>query len=207
MTPQPQVKPSNPDDDVVSRQLAIISNPIPDSILAGIKGNAPSDVKEIAVKWLNFFNAPAEKCFYGLSSGRKVVTEVSLDADPLREGQVLTLVCELDIAEESLLDRHGKLANAFIFSVLDETVSSAVTALGYATGGSGICGVSQSLNTVFYNTVDLGAKLRFINTTLTATPETTACRCEVWDLTQRRLVATGVFIGMPSSSPRQAARL
>ncbi|KAJ7614339.1 hypothetical protein FB45DRAFT_936670 [Roridomyces roridus] len=196
--------------DTAAAQLRILRDPVPDSILDGIRGNAPRDVKEVAVKWLKFFTAPAEQCFYGLSSERKVVTEVSLNPDPLEDMHVLTLVCEIVVTEE-LLDWRGKLGNAFVISVIDECVSSAVTALDYAEGGSGICGVSQSLNTVLHNFVDFGASLRFVNTTLTATPGTTACRSEVWDLTQRRLVATAVYIGMPSSSPspplQRAARL
>ncbi|KAJ7634399.1 hypothetical protein FB45DRAFT_908772 [Roridomyces roridus] len=182
--------------DTAAAQLRILRDPVPDSILDGVRGNAPRDVKEVAVKWLKFFTAPAE--------------QFSLNPDPLEDMHVLTLVCEIVVTEE-LLDWRGKLGNAFVISVIDECVSSAVTAFDCAEGGAGICGVSQSLNTVLHNSVDLGATLRFVNTTLTATPGTTACRSEVWDLTQRRLVATAVYVGMPSSSPspspQRAARL
>ncbi|KAJ7720368.1 hypothetical protein DFH07DRAFT_858644 [Mycena maculata] len=183
----------------------ILGTSLPDAMLSQIEGNAPRDVKEMAVKWLDIFHAPP-KCFAGASTRKTAITEVSLDPNPLEDTRILTMVCELDVMED-ILDGEDKLSNAFIVVVIDECVSSAVTALDYAEGGPGICGVSQSLNTVFHNPVALGAKLRFINTTLAATSGTTSCRSEVWDVTQRRLVATAVFVGMSSSPPKSQARL
>ncbi|KAJ7086252.1 hypothetical protein C8R44DRAFT_821243 [Mycena epipterygia] len=194
-----------PLDNLNAAMARILHTPLPDAIISPIRGNAERSVKEMAVKWLNIFHAPP-KCFAGASSRKTVVTEVSIAPNPLEDPRILTLVCELDVTEE-ILDGQDKLSNAFIIVIIDECVSSAVTALDYAEGGPGICGVSQSLNTVFHNPVALGAKLRFINTTIAATGGATSCRSEVWDLTQRRLVATAVFVGMASSPAKSQARL
>ncbi|KAJ6570519.1 hypothetical protein DFH09DRAFT_1153717, partial [Mycena vulgaris] len=168
-------------------------------------GNAPKHIKEWALKWLNIYHAPP-KCFAGAGSRRTIVTEVYLDPNPLEDARVVTLVCETDVTEDSL-DGQDHLSNAFIVVVIDECTSAAVAALDFAQGGPGLSGVSQSLNTVFHNSVELGAKLRFINTTIAANAGATSCRSEVWDLTQRRLVATAVFVGMSSSPPKSQARL
>ncbi|KAJ7124662.1 hypothetical protein C8R43DRAFT_1031137 [Mycena crocata] len=104
-----------------------------------------------------------------------------------------------------MLDGQDRLSNSFVVVVIDECTSSAVTALDYAQGGPGVSGVSQSLNTVFHNPVAVGAKLRFINTTLAVAAGTTSCRSEVWDITHRKLVATAVFVGMQASRPKALA--
>ncbi|KAJ7124666.1 hypothetical protein C8R43DRAFT_1135613 [Mycena crocata] len=178
----------------------ILRTPLPDHLVANIHGNAARDVKEMSVKWLNIFHSPP-KCFAGASSRRTTVTSVSLDANPLEDTRILTLVAELHVTED-MLDGRDRLSNSFIVVVIDECTSSAVTTLDYAEGGPGMCGVSQSLNTVFHNPVAVGAKLRFINTTLAVAAGTTSCRSEVWDLTRRKLVATAVFVGMPASRAR-----
>ncbi|KAJ7935928.1 hypothetical protein B0H13DRAFT_2304417 [Mycena leptocephala] len=175
----------------------ILQSPIPDAILSRIQGNAAREVKEIAVKWLNIYHAPPN-CFAGASTRRTAVTEVSLNRNALDNGNILTLTLGVEI-----LDGQSKVSNAFIITIIDD----AVTTHDFAEGGPGISGVSLSLDTVFHNPVELGAKLCFVNTTLTAVGGTTSCRCEVWDLTQRRLVATATFVGMGSSPPKAPARL
>ncbi|KAJ7190195.1 hypothetical protein GGX14DRAFT_483690 [Mycena pura] len=184
----------------------ILQRPIPDAYVARIAGNAPRGVKEMAVKWLNFYHAPP-KCFAGTSARRTVVTEVSLHDNPLSDTRTLTMVSEIDVTEE-ILDTEDKLSYPFLITVIDECVSSAVATLDYAEGGPGISGVSLSLNTVFHNPAHLGSKLRLINTTLVAGAGLQSCRCEVWDLTCRRPVATAVYAGMLPSLPRsEPARL
>ncbi|KAJ7434804.1 hypothetical protein B0H11DRAFT_2116123 [Mycena galericulata] len=136
-----------------NNQARILVTPIPDAVVARIQGNAPRDVKEMTVKWLDIFHSP-RKCFVGASTRRTAVTEVSLEENPLEDTRILTMICETDVTDE-MLDEEDKLSNAFIITVIDECVSSAVTTLDYAEGGSGMCGVSQSLNTVFHNRVGL----------------------------------------------------
>ncbi|KAJ7050123.1 hypothetical protein C8F01DRAFT_1264390 [Mycena amicta] len=67
-----------------------------------------------------------------------------------------------------LLDAQGRLAQAFVITIIDECVSSAVATLDYAEGGAGMSTVSLSLHTTFQNPASL----------------------RVWDLREQQLVAT-----------------
>jgi hypothetical protein len=80
--------------------VRFLSTPIPDVALSRIRGNAPSEVKARAVTWLNFYHAPPQ-CFAGAVARRTVVTEVSVDPNPIDElsARVLTMVCETDVAD------------------------------------------------------------------------------------------------------------
>ncbi|KAJ7086854.1 hypothetical protein B0H15DRAFT_1022964 [Mycena belliarum] len=190
-----------------ARYLAILHATYPDATLARIQGNAPRAVKELALKCLDIYHAPAPSCFAAdAGTLRTAVTEVSLDPGPLEDTRVLTLVCELEVTDASL-DSRDVVANAFIVTIIDECVSAAVAALDRAQGGPGTSGVTLSITTVFHNPVLTGSTLRLVNRTLEVAAETTSCRCEVWDLTQRRLAASAVFAGMQSSPPKSLARL
>nr|GAT50124.1 predicted protein [Mycena chlorophos] len=196
----------------------ILRTPIPAEYLSAIAGDAPSEVKAMAVKWLNVYHAPGPTgCFAGASTRRTVVRKVSLvedDDENARAGGLdggvgkklrLVLVSEVDIADE-LLDARDRLSNSFVFAIIDECVSSAVATLDFALGGQGMTGVSLSINTTWHNAVSPGGRLRFVSTTMGVDGGIASCRCEVWDDTQHQLVATGVFSGMIASpSPQMSS--
>ncbi|KAJ6459027.1 hypothetical protein C8R45DRAFT_1031301 [Mycena sanguinolenta] len=184
--------------DYKATAARILGAPLPDDLVSRIDGNAPRQVKETAVKWLNIYHAPP-KCFAGAVTRRTTVTEVSLDLNPLEDGQTLTLISETDVCDE-MLDGQEKVSCAFIITVIDECVSSAVTTLSSAQSGPGMSGVSLTLDTVFHNPAERGAKLRFVSRTLRVGGGMTSCGCQVWDLTRRRLVATSTFVGMQQSA-------
>ncbi|KAF7296204.1 hypothetical protein HMN09_01089100 [Mycena chlorophos] len=197
----------------VANMARILQTPIPADYLSAITGNAPSDVKAMAVKWLNVYHAPGPRCFAGESTKRTVVREVSLVEEENTRGvgrrttKKLVLVSEIDITDE-LLDSQDNLSTSFVFAIIDECVSSAVATLDFAQGGHGMSGVSLSINTTWHNTVTLGARLRFVSTTMGVDGGIASCRCEVWDDTRHRLVATGVFSGMiASASPASGEAL
>ncbi|KAJ7060650.1 hypothetical protein C8F01DRAFT_1253140 [Mycena amicta] len=118
---------------------------IPSDYLERIAGTAPTDVKAMAVMWLNVYHAPAPRCFAGMSARRTVVTDVSLDNEGLWRSRRLTLVSEIDVTEAPTR-RAG-------------CVSSAVATLDYAEGAAGMSTVSLSLNTTFHNPASLGSTL------------------------------------------------
>ncbi|KAJ7186037.1 hypothetical protein C8R46DRAFT_1343129 [Mycena filopes] len=174
----------------------ILQTPLPAAAIARIGGNAPPDVKGRAVQWLDVYHHPP-KCFGRAATRRTRVTEVSLAPNPLDDtARVLTMTAELDVTEETL-DEQGKLSTGFIIAVMDECLSSTVMTLEYAEGGSDVSSVSLGLNTVFYNPAELGARLRIVSTNVAGRMTS---RCEVWDLTRRRLVVTGLFLGMRASA-------
>ncbi|KAF7292804.1 hypothetical protein MIND_01179300 [Mycena indigotica] len=184
----------------LSNMMRILRIPISDEYLEQISGTAPLDVKAMTVKWLNVYHAPAPKCFAGMSAKRTIVKEVSLNREQHAQSR-LQLVSEIEVTEE-LLDRHRNLAQAFIVTIIDECVSSAVSTVDYAEGGPGISPVSLSLNTTFHNPATLGSTLRLISTTIAAAGGIQSCGCEVWDLREQRLVANAVYSGMLSSAHR-----
>ncbi|KAJ7749939.1 hypothetical protein B0H16DRAFT_1460964 [Mycena metata] len=164
---------SDPSNDAVR----IFSTPLPEALVSQIKGNAPYHVKEMTVKWLNIYHAP-QKHFGGPSTHRTITSFVEI------------------------LDGQGKLSTAFTIAVMDEYLSSAVTTHDYTTNGLGMSPVSLGINSMFYHPAELGAKLRFISTTQAVVAGRMTSRCEVWDLSQRRLVATGIFLGLTPSLAR-----
>ncbi|KAI0708031.1 HotDog domain-containing protein [Earliella scabrosa] len=52
--------------------------------------------------------------------------------------------------------------------------------------------VSQAINTVFHAPTSLGSRLKIVNTTVVFGSRIFSARTEIWDMTNRRLVATGV---------------
>ncbi|KAJ7061390.1 hypothetical protein C8F01DRAFT_1139825, partial [Mycena amicta] len=162
----------------VAQMLRTLRLPIPSDYLERIAGTAPTDVKSMAVKWLNGYHAPAGE---------------------LGRNRRLTLASEIDVTEE-LLDAQGRLAQAFVITIIDECVSSAVATVD-AKGGAGMSTVSLSLNTTFHNPASLGSTLRFISTTMAAAGGASS----VWDLREQHLVATAVFSGILSSLKTKAA--
>ncbi|KAJ7261178.1 hypothetical protein C8J57DRAFT_1337267 [Mycena rebaudengoi] len=181
--------------------LRILKTPLGDEEVSRIQGNAERNVKERAARWLDTFHAPP-RCFAGSSSRGTKVIEVSMYHNPLENALVGTMVNEINVTEE-MLDDQDHLSSAFIVLLIDECATAITAALDLAKGGLGVAGVSQSLNTVFHESASLGARIRIINTTLTSGLDKMSCRSEVWDLSQKRLVASGVFVGMfPSPKAR-----
>ncbi|KAJ7060673.1 hypothetical protein C8F01DRAFT_1253160 [Mycena amicta] len=183
-------------------QMRTLRLPVPSDYLERIAGTAPIDVKAMAVKWLNVYHAPAPRCFAGMSARRTLVTDVSLDNDEIdvtESVSVKTADGESRMRLVELLDGLGGLAQAFVITIIDECVSSAVATLDYAEGGAGMSTLLLSLNTTFHNPASLGSTLGFINITMAAVGGIQSCPCEVWDLREQHLVATAVFCGMLSS--------
>ncbi|KAG1752402.1 uncharacterized protein EDB91DRAFT_1195235, partial [Suillus paluster] len=71
--------------------------------------------------------------------------------------------------------------------------------LGASTSGRGVFGVSQSLNIVYHSPALAGDKLHIVNITLTFGSRALSTRCEVWNVTRHRLVASAVRINMVPS--------
>jgi len=64
--------------------------------------------------------------------------------------------------------------------------------------------VSQALNVVFHSPAAIGDKLRIVNTTITVGGRAMSARCEIWNETHHRQVATGLHIKMlPSQQKAQ----
>ncbi|KAH9848929.1 hypothetical protein C2E23DRAFT_842157 [Lenzites betulinus] len=62
--------------------------------------------------------------------------------------------------------------------------------------------VSQAIHTVFHAPAKIGAKLRIVNNTISFGARTVSARTEIWDMTNRRLVASGLHNQMQPSAPK-----
>ncbi|KAI0034591.1 HotDog domain-containing protein, partial [Vararia minispora EC-137] len=61
--------------------------------------------------------------------------------------------------------------------------------------------VSQAINISYHAPAPLGCKIRIINTSMAIGARISSIRCEIWDVTHKRLVATGIHMKMRPSSP------
>ncbi|OAX43381.1 hypothetical protein K503DRAFT_731781 [Rhizopogon vinicolor AM-OR11-026] len=148
------------------------------------------------------------------------LTEVSVlpkaeEPDKL-EGRV---VFEVTVDEE-MLNSNGSIHGGITAMIIDEHVSSThvrwqvndcstmpIYVLGLATGGRATGGVTHSLNVVYHSPALLGDKLRVVSTTLTLGNRALSSRCEIWNATRHRLVASAVHLKMDPSEPKPSAKL
>ncbi|KAH7912937.1 HotDog domain-containing protein [Hygrophoropsis aurantiaca] len=104
--------------------------------------------------------------------------------------------------DEDMLNPRGTLHGACSGLLIDHCSTMPILVLGLAAGGQGELGVSQSLNVVYHSPAMLGDKLRIVCTTLTLGNRALSSRCEIWDETSHRLVASGVHTKMAASPPK-----
>ncbi|KIK92270.1 hypothetical protein PAXRUDRAFT_147686 [Paxillus rubicundulus Ve08.2h10] len=98
---------------------------------------------------------------------------------------------------------HGGCAALFIdnCSITPTTLLRLATILGKADSG-----VSQSIN-ILIHARRTGIQLRIVSTTISLGSRTLSSRCEIWDITNHWLVASGVHTGMSASVPRVSSGL
>ncbi|KIJ11137.1 hypothetical protein PAXINDRAFT_171928 [Paxillus involutus ATCC 200175] len=82
-----------------------------------------------------------------------------------------------------------------------------IALLRLATTGKADLGVSQSINILFHAPAMAGDRLRIVGTTISLGSRTLSSRCEIWNATHHRLVASGVHTGMSASDLRASSRL
>ncbi|KAJ7442133.1 HotDog domain-containing protein [Mycena galericulata] len=164
-----------------------------------IAGNADDSVKKTLSDIPAYFGVRRSnpKPSFGDSIiQRLVVTHASLEPkadEPLKkEGRV---VCELEVTDD-MLNGGGNVHGGCSAFLID--ICSTLAIIVYQPEAYN---VSQSLNIVYHSPATLGEKLRIVNTTLTVGARTLSARCEIWNATQHRLVASGVHIKMQPSPP------
>ncbi|RPD71401.1 hypothetical protein L226DRAFT_491521 [Lentinus tigrinus ALCF2SS1-7] len=110
------------------------------------------------------------------------------------------VVFEIDMAEDMLNSAKHMHGGCAMF-MIDVCSSIALVSLSIAMNKR-VYLVSQSLTTVWHSPALLGARLRITNKTTAFGARTVSARTEIWDLTNRRLVATGIHTQMPPSQPK-----
>jgi len=95
--------------------------------------------------------------------------------------------------DESMVNHYKNMHGGCIVTLIDLCTSLTLIA------ASDIMHVSQVLNTVFHAPAPLGAKLRIVAETMSLGRRALSVRCEIWDVTNSRLAATGVHVKMAPS--------
>ncbi|KAA1466659.1 Thioesterase/thiol ester dehydrase-isomerase [Dentipellis sp. KUC8613] len=164
---------------------------------AKVAGNASLDAKArvargyaIIAKKTSGFSAPIARRLH------LVEVDVRGKADePSR--QEARVVCETEVAEDMLNiagNMHGG-CSAFLVDVCSSTPFAALSP-------EGAMGVSQAINMVYHAPARLGDKLKIVSTTIAVGARVMSARCEIWDTTNHRLVASGVHVKMDPSPPK-----
>ncbi|KLO06574.1 hypothetical protein SCHPADRAFT_882727 [Schizopora paradoxa] len=168
-----------------------------------IAGNAAPNVKEKVVELLGFFNGGGTG--FGDKIGLRIaVTEVSVakkEYEPQKfEGVV---ICEMTV-EEDMVNGAGNLHGGCAAYLVDVCSTLPIAAYQEANSKVSIGGVSQVIDMVYHSPAQLGDKLKLISRTLAVGARSMSARCEIWNETHHRLVASGTHIKM-EPSPAKAS--
>ncbi|OBZ69269.1 Acyl-coenzyme A thioesterase 13 [Grifola frondosa] len=161
-------------------------------------GDIPPETKERIGKFLNLILVRGN--FARSTGARLVPKEVKMYKRPEDEKPQVRVVFEITV-DEDMLNPAGNVHGGCIVYMIDVCSSVALAALGMCMNRPNSF-VSQALNTTFHAPAPLGTKLELVNTTTAFGGRTVAARTEIWDVTNRRLVASGVHNKMQPSQPK-----
>ncbi|KAL4256758.1 Thioesterase domain-containing protein [Pleurotus pulmonarius] len=175
---------------------------IPSSAIAAVPGSAPDRSKEVTLKLLEIFKVGGVGFGTGIAD-RLVVTDVSIiqnSAEPLRADA--RVVCELEVTED-MANIAGNMHGGCSIYLVDSCSTLPLSAwLAAQPDRKNDSGVSQSINTVFHAPAPVGTKLRIISTSTMTEGAIFASRCQIWDVINHRLIASGVHLKMIASQPK-----
>ncbi|KAF9498888.1 hypothetical protein BDN71DRAFT_311977 [Pleurotus eryngii] len=168
--------------------------------VSNIAGNASSDVKAFVTNPLWIANS-------GTSFAIKivkniVVTEVSIlpkNEEPLKKEA--RVVCEIAVTED-MLNGGGKIHGGCSATLVDICTSYALIAYNMAVIGEPTPSVSQAINMVYHSPANLGDKLKIVSTTMSVGARAMSARCEIWNTSQHKLVASDIVIRLSYDTPR-----
>ncbi|KAF9480193.1 hypothetical protein BDN70DRAFT_877948 [Pholiota conissans] len=187
--------------------MTAVSTTIDKFDVSTIGGNAPDEIKRLLGNprafWATFLK-PGQRplnSFGKAISDRMKVTELSIISkaeEPNKlEGRA---VLELEVWED-MVNNGGNIHGGCSAFLIDMASTFALTVLNVYETGKVHPSVSQALNVVYHSPAAIGEKLRLVNTTLTIGKRAESVRTEIWNVTHRRLVASGVHIKMLPSPP------
>ncbi|KAI0697290.1 HotDog domain-containing protein [Cerioporus squamosus] len=124
------------------------------------------------------------------TTSRLELREVDVYERPEDQKLHARVVFEIDMAED-MLNLVGNMHGGCTMHLIDVCTTIALNALRIAMDKEGDY-VSHGINTVFHAPAKVGARLELINTTTAWGSRAVSARTEIWDITNRRLVATGI---------------
>ncbi|KAJ3985995.1 hypothetical protein F5890DRAFT_1552674 [Lentinula detonsa] len=173
---------------------------------ATVSGNASDDIKQFLVDPLLSFNTLIEgkyrTTFADGVVNRITIDEASLSQQGHSHSKEARVICSIRVAED-MIDGAGILHGGCSALLVDLCSTLAMAALQMYITGKPVVTVSQAMNVVFHAPADLGEDLRIINTSVTTGKRIVSAKTEIWSVTHRRLLVSGVHVKMtPTRKPR-----
>ncbi|KAI0747405.1 hypothetical protein C8Q74DRAFT_1312527 [Fomes fomentarius] len=161
--------------------------------------NISTEQRESIINYAKFIlRGPGE--FAKPVGSRLELTEVSA-YERAEDGRLhADVVFEIDTALDMTNSGRNVHGGCTMF-MIDVCSSIALVALSIAMKKP-VYFVSQALTTVFHSPATVDSRLRIVNKTTAFGARTVSARTEIWDLTNRRLVATGIHNQMQPSQPK-----
>ncbi|KAF9035333.1 hypothetical protein BDZ89DRAFT_983268, partial [Hymenopellis radicata] len=164
-----------------------------------VAGNAPDEVKTILANPMEVLKMYKDGELTGF--GRTVlstltVTEASLvkkAEEPMRDEA--RVVCKL-IVDEEMLNGANTLHGGCSAFLVDICSTLPIIVYGMMNSDKFLMSVSQSINMTYHSPALLGDELKIVNTTMTV-----GTKSMIWNVTRKRLVASGIHVKMEPSQP------
>ncbi|KAI0068495.1 hypothetical protein BV25DRAFT_876 [Artomyces pyxidatus] len=160
---------------------------------ADIAGTAPDEAKQRVADTIVYVGGVG---FAATLPGKLRLKDVSIgrnaEEPSKKEARV---VCEV-IVDEDMLNVNRVMHGACMAFFIDICGTLPMIAL------PGLSGVSLNLNVSCHAPAKLGDKLIIITTTLANGARAMSARGEIWNISTKRLVASGVLIKMEPSPPK-----
>jgi len=181
--------------------------PQPTTTPEEIKGNASLVVKQLLCNPGAFFSGRltenhSRAVFCNTILSRLVVTEADIankrEDEKKKEAIVVT---EIDVTDD-MANGGGNVHGGCLAFLVDCTTTLALIAYSLDVDNDFFAGVSQSLNVTYHSPAVAGDKLRIVNYSVAGGSRAKTARCEVWNATHHRLVASGLHIKMQPSGPK-----
>lgn len=163
-------------------------------------GNVPPAVKDAVARWWS--DNSQGQGFARNVCARLDVTRAELFGNPeVARKQEALIVFETDVTRD-MCNYLGAMHGGCTSFLIDICTSIVLNLIAASSSPELAKHVSLALNITFHAPAVMGARLRIINTSVAVGARVMTVRSEVYDITNGRIVATGVHMKMPPSQPK-----
>ncbi|OSD05249.1 hypothetical protein PYCCODRAFT_1465192 [Trametes coccinea BRFM310] len=190
---------SPPPAEALLRQLSRISKEQrwPVEWTPRFVGNALSEQQRIRIVDIASAILRSRAPFAQSIGSRLELSEVKVSRREEDHKVHLRFTFEVDTTPD-MLNAFGSMHGSCTTFLIDASSSIALTALSAVAHKLGLL-VSQSLTTSFHSPAPPGARLRIIAETVAFSSRTASAEVQIWDVTNGRLIATGMHNQMQMS--------
>ncbi|EIW76261.1 hypothetical protein CONPUDRAFT_168832 [Coniophora puteana RWD-64-598 SS2] len=162
-----------------------------------VGGNASEETKgklaEAVAQWHHTLTHNG----YAASTGKRCkLVEVSIQGKSEEPSRKEAKIVAEVTATGDMVNGYGTVHGGCIIFLIDVFSSLPVIAMNFDQTKNGDAGLSSSINTIYHAPAPVGATLRIVAWSTTVGGRTFSSRAEVWDATNRRLVASGTHVKM-----------